>query len=210
MILRSAKSILLASMLLFSVLLYGCERFSSESSTEDRESPSEAAEDDRARQKADKEPTEEDFAYSPFFLELEGGEFDTVSFKDVGLERVDGEPDELMLEAVAESLAYELSERSDETGYEAEMAYDEKMADPSNHVHCGLNHLYIDLWQSESPDRWGYSLWSGCSEIDKFASDELPDEHPDADAATQVEPLTESIVDDVVDASEEECFQAQC
>lgn len=210
MILRSSKSILVASTLAFAVLLYGCERPAGNAAVDQDPSP-ESAEADEAADKDDKKGlTEEGFAYSPFIVELEGGEFDTVSFKDVGLERVDGEPDQLMLEAVAESLAYEIADRSDEMGYEAQMTYDEKMAEPSNHVHCGLNHLYIDLWQSESPDRWGYSLWSGCSEVDKFASDELLDEHPDADLTTHVEPLTESIVDSLAEASKEECFQAQC
>lgn len=178
----------------------------------DRDVPSPEREQQGAREdEADEEETDdEEYFYSPFVLDLEGGEFDTVSFKDVGLQRDGGEPDERLLEVVAESLAYEFAARQDELGYVAEVGYDEKMADPSNHVHCGLNHLYVDLWQSEAPDRWGYSLWSGCSEMDKFASEELPEESEKGDLTAQVAPLTASIVDSLAEASSEECYQKTC
>ena len=150
--------------------------------------------------------------YSPFVLDGHGElDFDTVSFTDVGINVEEGGPaDRFVLEAIAESLAYELTDR-EQFEYEATVTYNEEMQDPDSHLYCDRDHLYVALWRGYKPDRWGYSLWSGCHEAQKFEWDEIPDElGDDADTVTWVEPLTESIVDSVVEAHEEECYVAKC
>ena len=156
------------------------------------------------------EPGEE--YHSPFFIEGQGElDFETVTFTDVGLNAPEGGPaDTFVLEAIAESLAYELA-ATGEFDYQGQVKYDEKLADPDSHLYCDREHLYVALWRGYEPDRWGYSLWSGCHEQQKFEWEELPDEvGEDADAVTWVEPLTESIVDSVAEAHEEQCFSAKC
>jgi hypothetical protein len=162
----------------------------------------------------DKESTEEpkandEFFYSPFVVKLEGGPFDTVSFKDVGLKRESKDPDDPLLEILSESLVYEFSQQ-DALDYEARVVYDPKILDVSNHLYCGANHLYIDVWHSSSPDRWGFSLWSGCSDIDNFAWIEVPDTRSAADLTLHVEPLTAGIVNELAKAAASNCFQKTC
>ncbi len=161
-------------------------------------------------EESDKKGSQDDkYFHSPFVVALGGGEFDTVTFKDVGLPRDGDGPDEMLLEVISESFAQQIMARSD-FDYDASVAYDAEVLEPSNHLHCELDHLYIDVWQSSSPERWGYSLWSGCSERQNFAWREIPAPADDSDLTNWVEPLTESITDTLAEASERGCFQKSC
>ena len=150
--------------------------------------------------------------HSPFYLIGEGElMFDSISFTDVGLKPRERTPaDLLILEAIAESLAYELKSH-EELDFSASVKHDKSLLDPSNHLRCDKDHLYVALWRGYEPDRWGYSLWSGCHERQKFEWQEVPDPHDDdVDAVTWVEPLTESIVDSIHEAQIEDCYSARC
>jgi len=149
-----------------------------------------------------------EFNYSPFVLRLEGSHFDLVSFKDVGM-HVGDEDAEIVYETIAESLAMSLAE-DEGLGIQAEVAYDEGILDPKNHVACGATQLYVDVWRNAEAAKWGFSLWSGCSEDDKFAWKELEYESKDADPIEQIAPLTKSITHTLRKASEAECFQKAC
>ncbi|MEM1349782.1 MAG: hypothetical protein AAGI01_14565, partial [Myxococcota bacterium] len=144
------------------------------------------------------------FHYSPFILRLEGSHFDLVSFKDVGMKFGD-EDAEVVYETIAESLAMSLAE-DEALGIEAEVAYDERVLDPKNHVSCGLTQLYVDVWRDAASAKWGFSLWSGCSEDDKFAWKELEYDAKRVDPIEQITPLTKSIAHTLRKASETECF----
>ncbi|QDG54299.1 hypothetical protein FIV42_27200 [Persicimonas caeni] len=149
------------------------------------------------------------YYYSPFVVKLAGGKFDTVSFKDVGLDRESTDANDPLLETISHSFARKVAAHK-VLGYQAEVMYDEEILDPSNHLYCGLNHLYVDIWQSSSPKRWGYSLWSGCGELDNFAWKEVPDTVADEDLTLYVEPLTSHIVDSLAEAARSNCFQKSC
>lgn len=159
------------------------------------------------RAEADEEPEP---YHSPFLVEIQGGPFDRATFKDVGLERGDGEePDAMLLEAIAESFALDMQSHT-ELEADAEVHYDENIAEPDNHLHCEIDHLYVDLWQGESPERWGYSLWSGCSELDNFVWREVPFEKGADVLPESVAPLTDSIVESLAKAAHRGCFQKNC
>lgn len=150
--------------------------------------------------------------HSPFVIEGQGElDFETISFTDVGLNSPEkGPADPFVLETIAESLAYELN-NEEAFDYRGVVEYDKTLKDPDQHLYCDRQHLYVALWRGYEPDRWGYSLWSGCHEQQKFEWREITDDiGDDADTLTWVEPLTQSIVDSVVDAHAEECFVARC
>ena len=152
-----------------------------------------------------------DAHYSPFGVKLANGEhFHIISFKDVGLRRENPQPNDPLLETIAQSLAYQL-QVADGMQLSPHVVYEEDLADPKEHVKCEANHLYVDVWRSHSPDRWGYSLWSGCSMEGQFAWKEVPAEtDPEEDMKKAVEPLTEGIVDSLADARQKGCFQKTC
>lgn len=156
---------------------------------------------------AEKAPAQ--YHYSPFVVHLEGSPFAEVSFKDVGLARPNPTPTDPLLEAISESFAYKIREHGT-FGGDSQVVYDERILDPDNHLFCGSNHLYVDVWHSQSPDRWGYSLWSGCGEGDNFAWKEVPATGDAKDLPDQVEPLTSSIVESLAEASANNCFQKTC
>lgn len=164
---------------------------------------------DEQPSKEDKAPGEKSYYYSPFVVKLGGGHFDTVSFKDVGLARESKEANDPLLEVISQSFALKVNQH-EALGYDTEVTYDEQLLDPANHLSCGLNHLYIDVWQSSSPDRWGYSLWSGCGEFDNFAWKEVPATAGDEDLTQHVEPLTSHIVESLAEAAKSKCFQKTC
>jgi hypothetical protein len=147
--------------------------------------------------------------YSPWVLEVEGDDasFEEISFKDVGLSSP-VEERERVYEAIAMSLAEEI--RGDAgLALTSRVRYSEAMSDPSNHLSCAARHVYVDLWQSSRPDRWGYSLWSGCGEDDQFAWREV--ERPrgeDDDAA--IASLTRSIAGSLREAVRTGCFTRHC
>lgn len=150
--------------------------------------------------------------YSPFVLRVEQGSvFKKISFKDVGFKlREDEAEARAVYEVIAESLAQELSGEV-KLQLAAEVAYDEAILDPNNHVACGSDHLYVDVWRSKQPERWGYSLWSGCGEDDNFAWREIKVEGQVAgDPIEEVRPLTRGIVEALSTAVERGCYQKTC
>jgi hypothetical protein len=147
--------------------------------------------------------------YSPYGVQVhENQHFDVVTFKDVGVSHF-GEQRDPLLEAIADSLAMNMS--IDPTmPYIARLVHDEEFANPDSHIYCDMNHIYVDVWTSEEPDRWGYSLWSGCSESDQFAHEELEvDLHSD-DYLSAVQALTNRIADDIRRADRDDCFTQSC
>ena len=149
-------------------------------------------------------------AYSPFVLRVSNGDpFRVVSFKDVGM-KLDDDDAMLMYETIAESLSLELS-AAKSLGMLAQVAYDESNLDPTNHLACGSDQLYVDLWRSEGPARWGYSLWSGCGEDDNFAWKEVTVEALDTgDPVKDVKSLTSNIVSTLASATSKGCYQKTC
>ncbi len=151
--------------------------------------------------------------YSPYVVTGVGDlEFETISFTDVGLKPPEEGPvDAYLLETIAESLAYKIIGHED-LNFTPEVQYDQSLVDPMNHLFCEEHHLYIALWRGYEPERWGYSLWSGCEEHHEFAWEEVVDVHAESeiDLLTQVEPLTESIVESIKVAHETDCFTLQC
>jgi hypothetical protein len=148
--------------------------------------------------------------YSPFVLNVpQGSVFKKISFKDVGFKLQDEDGEALLVyEVIAEALADELKQ-AQKLRLEAQVSYDEGNLDPNNHVFCGSDQLYVDLWRSSSPARWGYSLWSGCGDNDNFAWRELKTEVID-DPVEDVRPLTRDIVQTLATATERGCYQKVC
>jgi hypothetical protein len=145
--------------------------------------------------------------YSPFTVEVAGVEaFDHISFKDVGLRPGDAWVHEVLASGLAEEL---MTLAPDPVA--ANVSFDPAFADPAHHVACGDAHVYVDVWHSESPDRLGYSLWSGCEEDAQFAWREVPVPEVDwEDAATTLAPLTAHIASALGDALETGCFRRTC
>ena len=146
--------------------------------------------------------------YSPFVVEVSGGGllFEHISFKDVGMS-VPPEDQTFVYATVAESLAARLTEDAG-MNLDAQVLYSEDAADPAHHRACAANHVYVDLWHDASSPKWGYSLWSGCSEDAQFAWRELATAGPDP--AITVEPLTRQIVADLAHAASAGCFTKHC
>ena len=169
------------------------------------------APDEKATDQSDDHEVVDQY-YSPFLLTGEGEfRFEKISFTDVGLNQPDPGPVEpYLLETIAETLAYAISDH-EALDFTPNVEYDPKLLEPANHRHCDKDHLYIALWRGYEPDRWGYSLWSGCDERQKFEWEEILDPYAEeVDTITWVEPLTESIVDSIQEAQDEDCFVARC
>ncbi len=150
--------------------------------------------------------------YSPFVLDVKSQQslFRKISFKDVGVKVEKDELRESLYETMAESLASELSVDT-ALSMPASVVYDEEILDPLNHLACGSDHLYVDVWQSEEPRRWGYSLWSGCGEEDNFAWKEVSfTPHPAGDVVEEIKPLAQSIVASIREANARGCYQKTC
>lgn len=170
---------------------------------------------DRAEGPSEKQQVEESGGqeyYSPFVVTGEGDlSFEEVTFTDVGLSAPDTGPvDRIVLEAIAESVAYELAAH-DGLEFDAQVRFDEALIDPENHLYCDSDHIYVALWRGYDPERWGYSLWSGCHEGQQFEWKEIDDPFSeDVDPVTWVEPLAESIVESIDEAHADDCFVAEC
>lgn len=149
------------------------------------------------------------FHYSPFVVEVSGSDdFDAISFKDVGILRMDYTPADPKLETLAEAVAYEMSVAH--PGLELAVKYDPKMADPANHKACAGRHVYVDVWQT-AHQHYGYSLWSGCGEDDNFAWEQLSTPIEDhADLVQEVTPLARALSEKLKHASQTKCFQKNC
>ncbi len=159
-----------------------------------------------------KEDVPREHYYSPFVVTVDGDVvFKTVTFTDVGIRQpLPGPVDETLLETIAESLAQHLS-RSETLGYEAKIYHDAAAADPNNHLFCEESHLYVAIWKGYSPDRWGYSLWSGCNEEHQFAWKEVVIPKSAAnDMIESVKTLSVSIVESLEKATKENCFLSEC
>lgn len=142
--------------------------------------------------------------YSPFVLQMSAElPFEQISFKDVGMS-LDPAHQQLVYEEVAQSLAFALASFP-EPPMSSEVLYSEQAADPSSHLACGASHIYVDVWAPEGAERWGYSLWSGCGEDDRFAHQEITRARPD-----DVEALTRAIAADLARAVETRCFTRRC
>ncbi len=196
-------------------LLGGCDRGSTPDSQAVAEGPAEhAGESGQAvgAQAEVKEDVPREHYYSPFVIALAGeGVFKSVTFTDVGISQpTPGPVDETLLETIAESLAQHMS-RSDVLSYSTRVYHDAAVAIPDNHLFCEESHLYVALWKGYSPDRWGYSLWSGCNEEHQFAWKEV--EIPDSAAHDMIEstkPLSVSIVESLEKATTDNCFLSEC
>ncbi len=94
---------------------------------------------------------------SPFSIAVEGhAVFQSIEFKHVGEGAMSMEADlEILAESVAEAL------RSDPL-----VSTEVRYARPHAHHSCGAHKLYVDVWRNAK--KWGYSLWSGCSESQRF------------------------------------------
>ena len=139
----------------------------------------------------------------PFVVAVSGQEaFDEVSFKDVGLSIA---PQERMwaYELLAESLAAELA--ASDSALKSQVHYSQAITLPTAHLACGSGHIYADVWRSG--ERWGYSLWSGCGETDRFAWSELPREGEPVD---DIPRLASAMAQDLRRALHTGCFQRHC
>jgi len=152
--------------------------------------------------------TPESFAYSPFVLKLSSSEipFDTITFKDVGVQT--SEEPQFLYESLAESLSLELS-RGEVVNFSSEVIYSEEILDPANHTSCGSKHIYVDVWTQRAPAMWGYSLWSGCEKESRFAWKQVPREDVEGLHLT-LEPLTNDIADALREATTRDCFNSSC
>lgn len=148
--------------------------------------------------------------YSPFVLDIKDKNvFRRISFKDVGA-KLDQKHATMLYESLAEALRAELS--NDPTlSMRAEVSFDKAITDPKNHLACGSDHLYIDFWRSQNPQRWGYSLWSGCGEDDNFAWKEFvyTVDKPGA-PVEEIAPLAKNIVSSIKEANAKGCYQKAC
>lgn len=150
--------------------------------------------------------------YSPFVLAVQSPRslFRKISFKDVGVSIDKEELREGIYEVMAETLASELRVEAS-LAMPASVVYDRAILDPANHLACGSDHLYVDVWQSDAPKRWGYSLWSGCGEDDNFAWKEISYvPNPGGDMSQDIKPLAQSIVASIREANQRGCYQKTC
>ncbi|MFK7984561.1 MAG: hypothetical protein AB8I08_00895 [Sandaracinaceae bacterium] len=152
--------------------------------------------------------------YSPWVVTLEsrdpahGGPFDEISFKDVGLSSFAPEERPETFEAIAQSLASQLGGDT-ALPLQSEATYSEAMSRPENHLSCAPRHVYVDLWEAEDPARWGYSLWSGCGEDDRFAWEELS-RTSDPHGGEAIARLTRHIAGSLREAMQSGCFSRRC
>ncbi len=175
---------------LCALFLWGCERNNAPAPSEQKEAAS--------------------HHYSPFMLKTKDAElpFRTISFKDVGVSGV-SEPNEVLYETLAESLALELSS-PDFAPLASKVVYTEELLNPDNHVSCSGKHIYVDVWSTQEPAQWGYSLWSGCSEDERFVWEQLPRPVSKEDLVESLQPLTRSIATRLQEATHKSCFLKSC
>ena len=165
-------------------------------------------------------------SYSPFVVDLRASSpaalpFHLISFKDVGLSLPDDAARQHAYESLAEALSLELASRSSELGADmiSSVRHDHRIADPSAHLACEGGHLYVDIWRSGAEGPYGYSLWAGCGEDDRFAYNEevaVRGAHaptpttPDRLDASAMDPLAEKIAESLEGALRRRCFQRSC
>jgi hypothetical protein len=150
------------------------------------------------------------YHYSPFVVQVPESEmvFGTITFKDVGLQRDASDPNDPMLETIAQSVAYSLQSTPELEVQQSRVEYHEELSHPSNHRICEMNHLYVDVWNGG--DKWGYSLWSGCGNDDNFAWKEVEIPTDRSALTDRVEPLADAIAQTLVDAHDRGCYTKRC
>ncbi len=150
------------------------------------------------------------YHYSPFVVQVpdSGMQFRTITFKDVGTHRATPAPDDELLQAVAEAVAHNLQMTPELEVRESLVSYQEELSDPANHLACETEHLYVDVW--DGSDKWGYSLWSGCSEDDNFDWKQVEIPADSVDLPSRVEPLGRAIARSLVAAHRNGCFTKSC
>lgn len=189
------------------LLVWGCERVPNSSARQEEATtqPSTSGADTGATSNG-----ASDRVYSPFGLRLRGFPgFDVISFKSVGfLEAVAGS-ETLVFEGLAQSVRRQL-EAHPQMDVRADVYHDESLADPANHKSCDRNHIYVDVWHSSNPRRFGYSLWSGCGQSDRFAWHEVPASDEASSIVDQIAPLARDIADRLADEQKGGCFQREC
>lgn len=154
--------------------------------------------------------------YSPFVLDLHTAApgalpFHVVSFKDVGMSLPDDAARQHAYETLAEALSLEIAGLTTELGapMTSSVRHDHHVTDPAAHLACEGGHLYVDVWRSGADGPYGYSLWSGCGEDDRFAYNESVG--PDSGVASSaMDPLAEEIAESLEGALRRRCFQRAC
>jgi hypothetical protein len=118
-------------------------------------------------------------SYSPFVVDVDSASHDAVpfhliSFKDVGMSLPDDATRQVAYESLAEALSLELADLSGDPGAptSSSVRHDHGLTHPSAHLACEGGHIYVDVWRSGEGGPYGYSLWSGCGEDDRFAYNE--------------------------------------
>lgn len=143
-------------------------------------------------------PESPDPIYSPFVVRVENAPFALISFKDVGMS-LPADERARVYETLAEGLSLELS------SLQSIVEHEPAIADPASHLACESEHIYVDLWREDRG--WGYSLWSGCGEADKFGHHRV--EVEGAHLAS-IDPLATHIADRLREAVRTGCFTAHC
>ncbi len=143
-------------------------------------------------------PETPDPIYSPFVVRVGNAPFALISFKDVGMSLADDERS-LVYESLAEGLSLELA------SLQSTVEHEPAIADPASHVACEAEHIYVDLWREG--EGWGYSLWSGCGEADKFGHHRV---EADGDHLASIDPLANHIASRLREAVRTGCFTAHC
>lgn len=144
--------------------------------------------------------------YSPFAIRLSGHTwFDVVTFKDVSQKRSD--PELQIDEQIAEAVSLAL--RGTHPSVMTEVIHEPRLTKAESHVFCDQRHLYVDYWQTGVPGRWGYSLWSGCGEDDRFAWQEVAGQAA-SDLGQQIDLVTQQISETLAAADAKACHQREC
>jgi hypothetical protein len=153
--------------------------------------------------------------YSPFVVDIDASHdaipFHLISFKDVGLSLPDDAARQVAYESLAESLSLELGDLSSDLGapMSGSVRHDQRLTLPSAHLACDGGHVYVDVWRSAPGGPYGYSLWSGCGEDDRFAYNESVVASSE-EATHSMDPLAHEIAASLEDALRRRCFQRSC
>lgn len=143
--------------------------------------------------------------HSPFVLHVstDALPFQRISMKDVGMSIAPSDRDHVY-EQLAVSLSSALA-HDEELPMSTEVLYSTDVEAPSAVYSCGIREVYVDLWQPDGQERWGYSLWSGCATDDQFAHHEVARDQPDDFTG-----LTRSIAHALREAVKTRCFTRRC
>ena len=146
-------------------------------------------------------------SYSPFALEMSGdAPFRRISFKDVGMSLPEAERG-FVYESLAESLSSSLGRRLD-AELASHVVHDPALTNPASHLACEGGHIYVDVWSAG--EGYGYSLWSGCGEDDRFAHREVAPRDTGDDRVAALLPLAEDMAAQLRSAVASGCFTRHC